>query len=73
MSEKSNESLATAPLSRRRLFSGLGAAGAVAAAAAALPLVKPAPVAVALALPNQSEGGYQLTEHVERYYETARV
>ena len=73
MSKKSDESLATTPLSRRRLFAGAGAAGAVAAAAAALPLVKSAAPAVAQALPTAREGGYQLTEHVARYYETARV
>ena len=73
MFEKSNPSLAAAPLSRRRLFAGAGAAGAVAAAAAALPLVKSAAPAVAQALPAVQEGGYRLTEHVARYYETARV
>ena len=66
---------AAAPLSRRKLFVGAGAVGAVAAAAAVLPLAKvaPAPTLLATALPLAAEGGYQLTEHVKRYYQTARV
>jgi len=63
------------PLSRRRLFAGAGTAGALAAAAAVLPLSQPAaPVAAALpkALP-EAGGGYQLTAHVQRYYQTAKV
>ena len=62
-----------APLSRRTLFAGAGAVGAVAVAATALPLFKPAAPAAKAALPAVAEGGYQLTEHVERYYQTARV
>jgi len=64
---------AAAPLSRRTLFAGAGAVGAMAAAASALPLLKPVAPAVAAALPKAAEGGYQLTEHVERYYQTARI
>lgn len=61
-------------LSRRRVFAGAGTAGALAAAAAALPLSpvpdsKPAPVADA----QDSAAGYRLTEHVRRYYRTAKV
>ena len=73
MSEKSNSVAAAAPLSRRSLFAGAGAVGAVAAAAAALPLLKTAAPTVTAALPQVAEGGYQLTEHVQRYYQTARV
>lgn len=64
-------------LSRRTLFAGAGTAGAVAAVAGlaaatsgttspqALPeLAKPAP---------EKGGGYSLSEHVKRYYGTARV
>lgn len=67
--------VATEPLSRRRLFAGAGAAGAVAAVAAVLPLSKQADTVVAAALPESGmdKGGYQLTEHVEHYYRTARV
>jgi hypothetical protein len=61
-------------LSRRSLFAGAGTVGALAAAAAALPLVRPAEPAVAAALPKADEaGGYQLTEHVQHYYRTARI
>ena len=63
-----------APLSRRTLFAGAGAAGALAAAATLLPLCQQAaPVAAAGAIPDAAAGGYQLTEHVQRYYQTARV
>lgn len=61
-------------LSRRVLFAGAGVAGA-AAVATALPIAqrhtgaepeasRPAP---------EKGGGYALTEHVKRYYKTARV
>jgi hypothetical protein len=62
-------------LNRRRVFAGAGAVGALAAAAAAVPLVRQAPVqAVAdAAVAEGALGGYQLTEHVEHYYRTARV
>ena len=60
-------------LSRRRVFAGAGTAGALAAAAAVLPLSKgAAPVVAAVKTPAET-GGYQLTEHVQRYYQTARV
>lgn len=64
----------TSQLSRRHVFVGVGSVGALAAAAAALPLVKPA--AEAGAEPKsapETKGGYQLTEHVKRYYQTAKV
>jgi len=65
----------TGKLSRRTLFAGAGTAGAIAAAAAVVPRVvqqqeqaapelKPAP---------EKGGGYQLTEHVQRYYKTTRI
>ncbi|WP_338414654.1 formate dehydrogenase [uncultured Sphaerotilus sp.] len=62
-------------LTRRRVFAGVGAAGALAAVAAVLPGQTPAPTPVA-ALPKtapDTDGGYQLTEHVRRYYQTAKV
>ena len=63
---------ATPAVSRRTLFAGAGTAGALAAAATLLPLGKTdSPLAAAkVASPD---GGYQLTEHVKRYYQTARV
>jgi hypothetical protein len=63
-------------ISRRRLmFAGAGTAGALAAAAAVLPVVREA---AAPAAPDAKDaldrnGGYQVTEHVLRYYQTARV
>lgn len=66
----------TEPSSRRRLMAGAGTVGALAAAAAVLPsLVPQAPVAQASAQPprDTDAGGYQLTDHVRRYYQTTRV
>ena len=60
-------------LSRRTLFAGAGTAGALAAAAALLPRGEPAPAAVAGAAPGVQPEGYRLSEHVKRYYQTARV
>ncbi len=64
----------TPALNRRTVFAGAGAAGALAAAAVALPGAAKAPAVVALpkAAPDQG-GGYQATEHVLRYYQTAKV
>jgi hypothetical protein len=62
-----------AALSRRTLFAGAGTAGGLAAVAAALPLARTAGPAAVAAAPAVAEGGYQLTEHVQRYYQTARV
>lgn len=61
-------------LSRRRLFAGAGAVGAVAAAAAVLPTVRPetAEPSARTATDGKTEG-YRVTQHVLRYYETARV
>jgi hypothetical protein len=61
-------------VSRRRIFAGAGAVGAVAAVSMVLP-GKPAPVATAeVARPDAgNSGGYQLTQHVLRYYQTAKV
>jgi hypothetical protein len=73
MSKTSDTKPAQSALSRRHLFAGAGAAGALAVVAAALP-TSPVPEPVAQAkLPEPEAGGYQLTEHVKRYYQTARV
>lgn len=58
--------------SRRTLFVGAGTAGALAAAAALLPGTQ-AEQTVAEASPAEPGEGYRLTEHVKRYYQTARV
>ena len=63
-------------LDRRAVMAGVGAVGALAAAAVVVPAVqqstadaqsagdKPAP---------DTSAGYRLTEHVKRYYATARI
>ncbi len=59
---------------RRALLAGAGTAGALAAAASVLP-PKPEPTAAAgggQGVPD-AERGYRLTQHVLRYYQTARV
>jgi hypothetical protein len=61
-------------LTRRRVFAGAGTVGALAAVAAVLPVAPTLPQATAQpkAAPDTT-GGYQLTEHVRRYYQTAKV
>lgn len=69
-----SDAKSTPALSRRRLFAGAGTVGALAAAATVLPLKPEAPpVAAAPQPPVDPEAGYQLTEHVQHYYRTARV
>jgi hypothetical protein len=71
---KSADTPATTPLSRRTLFAGAGAVGALAAVAGVARLqAATAPVAEAVLPVADAAGGYQLTEHVKRYYQTARV
>jgi hypothetical protein len=61
-------------LSRRTVFAGAGTAGALAAVAAVLHKAPvEAPVAAAPAKPETDKGGYQVTQHVLRYYQTTRV
>ena len=61
-------------LSRRRLFAGAGTAGALAAAASVLPLQPGTePVATAPKPAPEAGGGYQLSAHVQQYYQTAKV
>ena len=63
-----------AKLSRRTMFAGAGAVGAVAVVASVLsrsPDADAVPQA-AKAKPSRG-GGYSLSEHVKRYYKTTRV
>ena len=61
-------------LTRRRLFAGAGAAGAAAAVASLLPATKtPAPAVAPSGTEAAADTGYRLTEHVRRYYQTARI
>jgi hypothetical protein len=60
---------------RRGMLAGAGTLGALTAVAALLPKgVQPEPQAsVAAAPPVDGAGGYRLTEHVKRYYQTAKI
>lgn len=61
-------------LSRRRAFAGAGAVGALAGLAALVSRTEPAaPVAQTPQPAPEAGGGYQLTEHVKRYYQTTKV
>lgn len=61
-------------LSRRTVFAGAGVAGVAATAAAVLPgAARQGAPAAAATVPAAPSSGYQLTEHVKRYYQTARV
>ena len=60
--------------SRRGFFFGAAATGAAAAAAVALPGLPVFEVAVVSPKPAPEQGGgYSLSEHVQRYYKTARL
>lgn len=61
-------------LNRRRMFAATGAVGAVAAVAAVAPAIQPqAPVVAQPKVAPKRGGGYNVSEHIERYYKTARV
>jgi nucleoside phosphorylase len=63
-------------VSRRRLmFAGAGSAGALAAAAAVGPVVRGRALASSAGDTDAPEpkDGYQVTQHVLRYYQTAKV
>ena len=61
-------------LSRRQVFAGAGTVGALAAVAAVVPVTAPQPDTAPEAKPAPDKGGgYQVTQHVLRYYQTARV
>jgi len=62
-------------LSRRSLFAGAATVGAVAAATSVLPSAVQSMSAKAPApLPKPERGGgYTVSEHVKRYYQTTRV
>ena len=62
-----------ATMPRRGWLFGVGAAGAAVLAVKALPAAAPlAQVAAAAKSTVDPHGGYQVTPHVLRYYETAR-
>ncbi len=60
--------------SRRGFFFGAAATGAVAAVAVALPGVQVPEAAVQESKPAPEKGGgYSLSDHVKRYYQTTRI
>lgn len=66
----------TDKLSRRTVFAGASAVGAVAAVASLLPARAPEAEATAQVVvkPKPARGGgYTLSEHVKHYYKTTRV
>ena len=80
MSSKTTEAIseiASSPVKRRNWVLGAGALGAAAVALKVLPGAPvSAPVVVAGAAKvaaDAAHGGYQLTAHVQRYYDTART
>ena len=62
---------------RRTALAGVGALGAVATAAVLLPGQQPSTAqAAAAGTPNEggsTANGYRLTEHIQRYYASARI
>lgn len=60
-------------LSRRHVFAGAGTVGALAAAAAVLPVAQDGAPGVDDKRVAEPNGGYRLSEHVQRYYRTAKV
>lgn len=70
-SEDRTEPVAT-PASRRRVLLGAGAATAAVAAAQLVPVAAELPADAAAPVPENG-GGYRLSQHVLRYYETTKV
>lgn len=69
------DSTQTAKHTRRRLFAGAATVGAVATVANVMPsaLQQVAPSAAPELPKPERGGGYSLSEHVKRYYQTTRV
>lgn len=62
------------PMSRRTLFAGAATVGAVAAAASVMPALRQSAETPAVKPePPPRGGGYQLSEHVRRYFQTTRL
>ncbi|MBT9506122.1 formate dehydrogenase [Rhodoferax sp.] len=68
-------SQSTSRLSRRTLFAGAGAVGALTTAASLMPVIQQQAVPANLqpkAMPDRG-GGYSLSAHVKQYYKTTLV
>ena len=74
-SPSSEASLINRPPSRRGFFFGAAAVGAAAAAVVVLPQGEPVAATALPTLPPAPEngGGYSLSAHVQRYYQTTRI
>jgi hypothetical protein len=75
MSDHTTERSTAQPLKRRGLLIGAGAAGAAVVAAKVLPGAAPvvAPVVAVATKAIDPAGGYQVSDHVLRYYATTRA
>jgi hypothetical protein len=60
-------------LSRRTLFVGAGAVGALAATVSVLPAAQQAAVTPVPKAKPERGGGYELSAHVKQYYKTTLV
>ena len=60
-------------LSRRGMLVGAGVAGAAAVAVTAVPQSLKAPPVATTPETTPEQGGYRLSAHVMRYYQTAKV
>jgi hypothetical protein len=68
-----SQAAGTKPASRRSFFLGAASVGAAAAAVTVLPKVVEAPASAATPAPQpapEKGGGYSLSEHVKRYYQS---
>lgn len=70
---KKDELTTETTASRRGFFMGAAAAGAAAAAVSALPGLDAPSADNKLPPAPENGGGYSLSEHVKRYYQTTRV
>ncbi len=60
-------------IQRRQLLGGVGTVGALAAAATMLPTRQDTKSAADAAGAPEPGGGYRITEHVLRYYQTTKI
>jgi hypothetical protein len=72
MKSNAADLIGASPTKRRGLLLGAGAAGAAVLAAKSLPTA-PTDVAAPAKPAAEDKAGYQLTQHVLRYYETTKV